>query len=105
MTLTDARFGVELVSEKGKIFVFDDTGCLQRFVKNEPATAKGSAIYLAVFNPAGSLVQLEKSFLLISPDIHGPMNGQIAAFSSQIERQTAQKNLGGKTMEWKELLP
>ncbi|HSE66222.1 MAG TPA: hypothetical protein VLB12_04495, partial [Gemmatimonadales bacterium] len=34
MTVSDPRFGGQLVTRKGRVYVFDDAGCLAAFVNN-----------------------------------------------------------------------
>jgi copper chaperone NosL len=105
MTLTDARFGVELVSSKGKVYIFDDTGCAIRAMQQEPALQKNSALYIAAFDVPGKLVAVDHANLLKSVNIHGPMNGQIAAFTTAEARKQAQQTLSGDMLAWKDLLP
>lgn len=35
MTLMDPKFGAELVTEKGKIFIFDDVNCMLGYMESE----------------------------------------------------------------------
>ena len=88
MTVSDNRFGVVLVTEKGKNFIFDDPQCLASYLhspKNSPqnSTLKKSSIYFTNFIGAHVLVNANEVFIIKSQQIHGPMNGSFAAFSNK----------------------
>ena len=88
MTVSDNRFGVILVTEKGKNYIFDDPQCLASYLhssKNSPqnSTLKKSSIYFTNFIGAHRLVDANEAFIIKSQQIHGPMNGSFAAFSNK----------------------
>ena len=88
MTVSDNRFGVVLVTEKGKSFIFDDPQCLASYLhspKNSPqkTSLKKTDIYFTNFIGAHLLVNANEAFIIKSQQIHGPMNGSFAAFSNQ----------------------
>ena len=88
MTVSDNRFGVILVTEKGKNFIFDDPQCLASYLhspKNSPqnSTLQKSGIYFTNFIGAHLLVNANEAFIIKSQQIHGPMNGSYAAFSNK----------------------
>jgi copper chaperone NosL len=88
MTVSDNRFGVVLVTEKGKNFIFDDPQCLASYLnspKNSPQNSilKKSSIYFTNFIGAHLLVNANEAFIIKSQQIHGPMNGSFAAFSNK----------------------
>ena len=92
MTVSDNRFGVVLVTEKGKSFIFDDPQCLASYLhspKNSPQNSaqktslKKTDIYFTNFIGAHLLVNANEAFIIKSQQIHGPMNGSFAAFSNK----------------------
>ena len=88
MTVSDNRFGVVLVTEKGKSFIFDDPQCLASYLhspKNSPqkTSLKKTDIYFTNFIGAHLLVNANEAFIIKSQQIHGPMNGSFAAFSNK----------------------
>ena len=42
MTIIDPKFGGEIISKKGKIFKFDDTHCLAKFMERRGIEMNGS---------------------------------------------------------------
>ena len=84
MTVSDNRFGVILVTEKGKNYIFDDPQCLTSFLHSpKNSRLKKSSIYFTNFTGAHLLVNANEAFIIKSQQIHGPMNGSFAAFSNK----------------------
>lgn len=104
MTITDKKFGAELVTKKGKVYKFDDLHCLSSF------TSAGSfdkdqtqTIYLVDFPSDGQLIKADQSFLLQSENLRGPMGGNVAAFANLDSLQQFQRDFPGKQMSWNEV--
>ena len=57
MTITDDRFGGELVSEKGKIFKFDDMHCLTSFLKSGDYEKHKMNVYFTDYSMTGHFVK------------------------------------------------
>lgn len=84
MTISDHRFGAEIVTKKGKIYKFDDAHCIKAFmVSNTLGQEEISGIYFTDFLPPNYLVNVEQAFFLQSPKLKSPMNGNIAAFTKE----------------------
>ncbi len=82
MTVSDNRFGVVLVNEKGKKYIFDDTQCFTSFLhKLENRNIKIGAIYFTNFVGSHLLVNANDASIVTSAKLHGPMNGTFAAFT------------------------
>lgn len=103
MTIMDEKFSAECLSKKGKIFKFDDIHCLKLFLKNGGVWSNEIAkIYISDFNSKGQWIEAEKAFLLHSEELRSPMGGNYAAFSSEEQRETANKQYNGKKVTWEE---
>jgi copper chaperone NosL len=104
MTISDQRFGAEVVTTKFKIYKFDDTHCLLEFNRSGVVQPKEiKAIYLTNFNTPYQLMAAEKSLLLKSDQLRSPMNGNVAAFENEEDLKKAQQTFPGKVVSWKEL--
>ncbi len=104
MTITDKKFGAELVTKKGKAYKFDDLHCFTSFVSAgtvEKSQVKN--IYLVDFASGGQLIMAEESYLLQSENLRGPMGSNIAAFSSIDSLQQFQHQFPGKQISWNEV--
>lgn len=106
MTLTDTQFGAELVTQKGKVYVFDDISCLISFIKTDalPATDIAHQVGIDYQNP-GQWVSLPQAFFLRHPDLKSPMRSDIAVFSTEADRTALKATLGeGATeLSWNDL--
>lgn len=104
MTISDARFGAEIVTDKGKLYKFDDMHCILSYLKSnilEPREIK--EIYLTDFSGSHELKKASEMFLLKSEDLRSPMNGNIAAFSSKDSLNKVMANYKGDEITWQEL--
>lgn len=80
MTITDAKFASQLVTAKGRVYVFDDLKCLTNYKKAQPQP-ETSQFYVADFLNPTTFLLIKNSTLISSQDIKSPMGGGIAAFA------------------------
>lgn len=84
MAIIDVKYAAEIVTQKGKVYKFDDVHCLLAFTRAkmiEDASVKN--IYVSDFTGNHSLLKADECFLLYGGDIRGPMNGNIIAVSNK----------------------
>jgi len=104
MTVSDARFGAQLVTTKGRAYNFDDLNCMMAAVKkNEIAETEVAAFYLPDYLDGNELLPAEGLFLLHSEQLKSPMLGNTAAFRNLADLAEIQRQIGGELVEWKEL--
>ncbi len=104
MTITDARFGAELITKKGKVYKFDDMHCILDFLQAKSVEKNEiSGIYLTDFSNGNQLVKATEALLLQSEDLRSPMNGNIAAFSSNDSLKKIMEKFKGKQITWAQL--
>jgi copper chaperone NosL len=104
MTIADARFGAEVLSRKGKTWKFDDTHCLQAFLKSgELAAGELKEIYFVRYDDGHELLPSQKALLLQSEAIHSPMGGNVAAFADKAGLDAAAAKFGGSEITWQAL--
>lgn len=104
MTISDQRFGAELVTKKGKVYKFDDSYCLVAFLKSKAvAESQTGNIYLVDFAGNGKLINATTAFLYKSEELRSPMGGDVAAFSSKEQLQAVSKKYPGNETSWKQL--
>ena len=105
MTIMDKKFGTELVTKKGKIFKFDDVGCMIKYMKtSNTEEANCQHLVLNSFEKPGEFIPFEKAFFIKSENLKSPMLGNIAAFSSEEEAMKLSKTDSvAKNIVWTEL--
>ncbi len=102
MTLSDKRFGAEIITSKGKVYKFDDLNCVVAYLREEKIVEKDLAQIVAVdFKKTGTFVDINKAFLLQHDAIKSPMRSDIACFSDKKDLESVKSELsGGKEMTW-----
>jgi copper chaperone NosL len=98
MTISDKKFGAEIVTDKGKVFVFDDLHCLAAYLK-ENQQASNSDFYVVNFEN-GELLKKDDASFLKSETLRSPMGSNTAAFMSKESLQKFSANFPGETVEW-----
>ena len=105
MTLVDKKFGAELVSNKGKVYKFDDVNCMLTFYNSGEIQPQEFAHRLVTdFSQPAKLVEAADAFYLKSPEIKSPMASQIAAFEQKENMEQTKKELKGIYLVWGELV-
>lgn len=104
MKLMDPKFGAELVTEKGKVFIFDDVNCMLQYMDSEDGK---SQIYKHILvtdylNP-GILLDANFAFYLKSEEFKTPMASNIVAFPDYDLLKEYKTKSGGVYMAWGEL--
>lgn len=105
MSIADNRFGAEILTKKGKVYLFDDVHCLLEFIKTN--TIQQSDIketYFVGFENPNELIEAPKAFLLKSNELHSPMGGNIAGFTDQNKLRDAAAKFKGEAITWESLL-
>ncbi|MFL9482939.1 nitrous oxide reductase accessory protein NosL [Chitinophagaceae bacterium LWZ2-11] len=101
MTISDKRFGAELVTEKGKCYKFDDVHCLLAFMKSgEVKESAVKAVYFVDFAGTNQLIKGTDVLLIKSTELKAPMGGNIAAFSSENDKNTAMETFHATLINW-----
>ena len=104
MTVSDARFGAEIITKKGKVFKFDDAHCILSFLKKKDFDRNEvKDIYFKDFSGDHSLIKSGDAFFLKSETLKSPMEGNIAAFSNRDSLDKIMIEYKGNVMNWSEL--
>jgi copper chaperone NosL len=101
MTIMDNRFGAEVITQKGKIFKFDDTSCLMGFLKEE--NMNKPAFILVVEYSSTHLIDVQNAFFVKAEKVGSPMAGNIAAFSNAAEAEKFRTGWNGEMLGWIDL--
>ena len=103
MTISDERFGAELVTRKSKVYKFDDAHCLLEFKKAGTVNEKDIAnIFFTNFSAPHQLLNAGQAKFLKSDLLRSPMNGNMAAFELTDSLQKAVEVFKGTIILWNE---
>ncbi len=105
MTISDKRFGAEVVSSTGKVFKFDDLHCVNAFLKDgEVDRSKVKGIYVSDYLPPNEFIESSDAVFFKSEDLRSPMAGNVAALRDEKEVQKISGTLNGKVVSSSEVL-
>jgi copper chaperone NosL len=99
MTISNHRFGSELVTTKGKIYKYDAIECLMPVLKKN---GEDHYAYVLVTdcNEPGTLIDARTSTFLVSENLPSPMGGYLSAYSSEAAAAKALATYGGEVFSW-----
>lgn len=103
MRISDGHFGSELITEKGRIYKFDDLYCMREYIKENPDSKMGG-LFVHHYPIENQLVSVESVFLVKSPAFRSPMGGNTAAFIDVQEAEKQAFDKKGKLISWEEFL-
>ncbi len=104
MTIVDQRFAAELVTRTGKVFAFDDAGCLATFTAGgsvEPAQVHSA--WVTDFRLPGTLIPAQDAIFLRTDSIRTPMSSNLLAVPRSAG-DSLQAALGGTLLDWSQIL-
>lgn len=104
MTIVDQRFAAELVTRTGKVFAFDDAGCLAAFAVNgavEPEQVHSA--WVTDFRLPGTLIPAQEAVFLRTDSIRTPMSSNLLAVPRAVG-DSLQAALGGTLLDWAQVL-
>lgn len=104
MTILDQRFGGEVITEKGKVYKFDDIHCITSFLKSDHSEKnKNAGIYLLDYNTPAKFVKSGEGFLLRSSELHSPMGSNTAVFATEAGREQSKQQVNGENVLWNDI--
>jgi len=103
MTISDARFGTQLQTKKGRVYNFDDVQCMISFVKESNVKKQEVSAYYLPDYVSNKLLPAEQMLYLKSEELKSPMRGNIAAFEKTEDLEKTKAELGGTTLSWDDL--
>jgi len=104
MTVSDARFPSEILTQKGKVYIFDDIHCMLGFLKENSTIKKNvKDFYLSDYSGTHNLVKAEESYLYKSEELRSPMGGNIATFANKDSMNAIAEVFPGEAVSWNDL--
>ncbi|GEO05026.1 hypothetical protein AAE02nite_26900 [Adhaeribacter aerolatus] len=103
MTISDNRYGAELVTSKGKAFKFDSAECLAAYV-NEQKNTEAALLLVTDYNRPGEFVNAAEAIFLQSEQQPSPMGLNLTAFADQNTAAEIAREKSGQLLHWAEVL-
>ncbi len=103
MTMMDYKYGAEIVTQKGKVYKFDDVNCMLSFYHSDFEEQRNIKHLLVVdFAQPALFIDATNSWYLKSDSIRSPMASGIAAFATEAEYSQYKKKWKAILMSWGE---
>ncbi|MDZ7624695.1 MAG: nitrous oxide reductase accessory protein NosL [Ignavibacteriaceae bacterium] len=105
MLITDNRYGSELVTDKGKVFKFDEAGCMIEYAMVKNLIGDTNQKFLVTdFATPETLIDAAKAFYVQNENFRSPMGSNVMAFDSEISRQKFVAESGGSLLNWVDVI-
>ncbi len=102
MGIADAKFVAELITAKGRIYMFDDVVCLQNYCK-ENKTGKEAKLFVANFNKPDQFLPVAYAVFVKGDQISSPMGGNLAAFDNNKAAEIFSATRAAQILTWSDL--
>ncbi len=99
MTIANAQYAAELVTEKGRVYKFDDFSCMIKYTQ-ENSGLPNAKLFVNDYLTANKFIPVEQAFFLKGGAIQAPMGGKIVGFSTNAEAQNYQSKLKAELVNW-----
>lgn len=104
MGVADVKFGAEIITKKGKVYKFDDIGCMIRFMKAGTVDKKDISQTLAInYEKQNDFLDVNTAVLIVSPLTKSPMGFDLAAFTTKESASKFIEGTTGKILSWNEM--
>lgn len=101
MTIMDARFSAQAISETGKVFAFDDVGCLATWLTESPPPVASLWVWSMV--PGEGWLQAEQAVYARTDSLRTPMRSGLAAVAPGASADSLAAALGATLVGWDEV--
>jgi len=102
MTISNGKFGAEVITEKGRYYKFDDVACMVQYVKTNTSVTYTS-FFINDFLQENTLIPAQTGFYLKGGTLASPMRGNVAAFKTEAASRNYRDKLGATSITWGEV--
>ena len=99
---SNSIFASEAITEKGRVYKFDDASCMIKYIKSNDDIVYKS-LYVNDYTTPHKMILVEKGFFLKGGTISAPMGGNIATFSNDEIRKVFHAKLKAQRLTWDEI--
>ena len=102
MTVVDQRHAAQLVTSKGRIYMFDAIECLVNYTQDN-GDQPFAHLLVNDYQDPGTLIDAMTSIYLISEAIPSPMGAYLSALRDEANANSLRQQKGGETFTWPSL--
>ena len=93
MTITELKYAAELITQKGRVYKFDDISCMTMYESSNPDKATNAKKYVIDF-PSEKFLETTKATFIKGGNIKSPMGGNTQAYQNKSAAEKAAATLG-----------
>lgn len=101
MKIVEKQFGAQMVTEKGKIQMYDSAECLIRDILNHPE--KKSSFLKVTDYLTHEWLDAEKAYYLVSKNLPSPMGANLTSYKTKEEADDMQTKKQGDVFNWEQI--
>jgi len=102
MKISDGKFAAEIITQKGRIYKFDDLSCMLEYVAGQTDISIKS-YYINDYLKENELIDATKAWYVFNEELRSPMGGNTAAFSSEEKAQEYAEKFNVFAEKWDEI--
>lgn len=104
MTISDQRFGAEIVLKTGKVYKFDSIECMVNYLRTQHVDSASVALLLVIdFQMPGALIDARSAVYVRSDQVPSPMGADVSAYATRATALEIQSQYGGEVLSWDEV--
>lgn len=88
MTISEPKYATQLITEKGRLYKFDDISCLTDYETSNTESTTNAKTYVADF-PSGKFIERSTATFIKGGAIKSPMGGNTQAFQDKAAAEKA----------------
>lgn len=101
MTVADDRFIAQLVTSTGKVFIYDDPGCLATALRDGVvAEDRIRSLWVTDYLEPATLLAANEAWFVQSDAMHTPMASGLVAVTSRTQADSLAAALNGTVLRW-----
>jgi copper chaperone NosL len=105
MTIIEEHYGAELLTTKGKAYVFDSIECLAAFIiKREVVMDEIHTLYCTDVETSGELFPVNELVFVYAKKLRSPMGLNLSAYRNKSTAENVAELYFGELLEWDELI-
>ncbi|MBK9098084.1 MAG: nitrous oxide reductase accessory protein NosL [bacterium] len=105
MQISDNRYGSEIITDKGKVFKFDEAGCMIEYAMVKNLIGDANQKFLVTdFAVPETFIDANSAFYVHNENFRSPMGLNVMAFDSEISRQKIVAENNGHILNWVDVI-
>lgn len=105
MTVSEEGFASQLVTDRGRSYVFDSIECMAEFIGQDGVPRdQVRSLWVTDFSEPGAWIRAEDARFLRSTQLRSPMGMGLSAHASDDAARPIRSGFGGELLSWDEVL-